>query len=160
MKTLVTAALITASIAAGSTEGVAAEATYTKDIKPLFDAKCAACHGAGSPTLPEFLMDEKKYSAAMKGPRMDSYANLIMLIGWPDSGAIMRRLDDGKSALAGGKPGNMYQFLGASEEERQKNLQIFKAWVGPEGWVLNRFKARGKVPGISKEQLEKIQVKY
>jgi len=70
----------------------------------------------------------------------------------------MRRLDDGKNA--GGKPGNMYQFLGATEEERQKNLGLFKAWVGPDAWVLNRFKARGDVPAITKEQLEKIQVKY
>jgi hypothetical protein len=72
----------------------------------------------------------------------------------------MRRLDDGKNPLAGGKPGNMYQYLGGTDEERQKNLQTFKAWVGEGGWNLNRFKARGKVPGITKEQLEKITVKY
>lgn len=143
-----------------SASGWAAEATYTKDIKPLVEGKCAACHGAASPTLAEFLLDQKKYTAAMKGPRIDSYADLVMLIGWPDTGAIMRRLDDGKNALAGGKPGNMYQYLGGTDEERQTNLQTFKAWVGPEGWVLNRFKARGNVPGISKEQLEKVLVKY
>jgi len=54
----------------------------------------------------------------------------------------------------------MHNYLGATAEERQANLKIFKAWVGPEGWVLNRWKARGDVPGISKEQLEKILVKY
>lgn len=143
-----------------SAGGLAAETTYTKDVKPLIDAKCAACHGAASPTLAEFLKDDKKFAAAMKGPRIDSYADLLMLVGWPDTGAIMRRLDDGKNALAGGKPGNMYQFLGGTDEERQKNLQTFKDWVGPEAWVLNRFKARGNVPGITKEQLEKIRVKY
>ena len=146
--------------AGASATGLAAEATYTKDIKPLVEAKCAACHGAASPTLAEFLKDDKKFAAAMKGPRLDTYADLVMLIGWPDTGAIMRRLDDGKNALAGGKPGNMYQYLGGTEDERQKNLQTFKDWVGPEGWVLNRFGARGAVPGISKEQLEKILVKY
>jgi mono/diheme cytochrome c family protein len=139
---------------------LAQDATYRKDIKPLFDQKCTACHGAASPNLQEFLENQKKFEAAMKGPRMDTYADLVSLIGWPDTGAIQRRLDDGKSAGAGGKPGNMYQFLGSSDEERQKNLQLFKAWVGREAWVLNRFKARGDVPGISKEQLEKIQVKY
>ena len=143
-----------------SASGLAAETTYTKDIKPLVEAKCAACHGAASPTLAEFLKDEKKFAAAMKGPRFDSYADLLMLVGWTDTGAIMRRLDDGKNALAGGKPGNMYQYLGGTDEERQKNLQTFKDWVGPDGWNLNRFKARGKVPGITKEQLEKILVKY
>jgi mono/diheme cytochrome c family protein len=160
MKSKLAAAAIAASVAAWSAHGLAAETTYTRDIKPLIDAKCAACHGAGAPTLAEFLKDQKKYATAMKGPRLDTYADLVMLVGWPDTGAIMRRLDDGKSALAGGKPGNMYQFLGGTEEERQKNLQTFKSWVGPEGWVLNRFRARGNVPGITKEQLERIQVKY
>ena len=137
---------------------LAQDATYRKDIKPIFDQKCAACHGAASPNLQEFLENQKKFEAAMKGPRMDSYADLVQLIGWPDTGAIMRRLDDGKNA--GGKPGNMYQFLGSSDEERQKNLQTFKAWVGPEGWILKRWNARGNVPGITKEELDKIRVKY
>jgi hypothetical protein len=145
-------------IAMASAGGFAQDVTYRKDIKPLFEAKCLACHGAGSPTLADFLLDQKKYTAAMKGPRLDSYADVIMLVGWPDTGAIMRRLDDGKGA--GSKPGNMHAYLGASDEERQKNLQTVKAWVGADGWVLNRFKARGNVPGITKEQLEKIQVKY
>jgi mono/diheme cytochrome c family protein len=146
--------------AGASASGLAAEATYTKDIKPLFDSKCVGCHGPASPYFGEFDKEPKKFAAAMKGPRMDSYADIVFFTGWPDTGAIMRRLDDGKSALAGGKPGNMYQYLGGTEEERQKNLQTFKNWVGPEGWVLNRFNARGSVPGISKEQLEKILVKY
>jgi len=137
---------------------LAQDATYRKDIKPLFDAKCAGCHGAASPTLQEFLENPKKFEATMKGPRMDSYADMIMLVGWPDTGAVMRRLDDGKNA--GGKPGNMYQFLGTSDEERQNNLQTFKTWVGPEGWILKRWNARGNVPGITKEELDKIRVKY
>ena len=150
-----------AVVLAGASSGTPAQdATYRKDIKPLVEAKCAGCHGATAPTLAEFQVDQKKHTAAMKGPRIDTYADLLMLVGWPDTGAIMRRLDDGKSEHAGGKPGNMYQYLGASEEERQKNLGLFKAWVGNDAWVLNRFKARGKVPGITKEQLEKIQVKY
>jgi hypothetical protein len=143
-----------------SAGSLAQDATYRKDIKPIFDSKCAGCHGAGAPSLADFQLDQKKYTAAMKGPRMDTYADLVQLIGWPDTGAIMRRLDDGKSEHAGGKPGNMYMFLGGTEEERQQNLQTFKAWVGPGAWNLNRFKARGKVPGITKEQLEKIQAKY
>ena len=137
---------------------LAQDATYRKDIKPIFDQKCAACHGAASSNLQEFLENQKKFEAAMKGPRMDSYADLIMLIGWPDTGAVMRRLDDGKNA--GGKPGNMYQYLGSTDEERQKNLLTFKAWVGPEGWILKRWNARGNVPAITKEELDKIRVKY
>jgi len=160
MKMILTSASIAACLTVASASSLAQDVTYRKDIKPLFDSNCAACHGTGAPSLADFQLDQKKYTAAMKGPRMDTYADLVMLIGWPDTGAIMRRLDDGKSALAGGKAGNMYQYLGGTEEERQKNLQTFKAWVGPEAWNLNRFKARGNVPGITKEQLEKIQVKY
>jgi hypothetical protein len=160
MKAIWSSAFLAACLAVASAVSLAQDVTYRKDIKPLIDAKCAACHGAGSPALADFLLDEKKYAAAIKGPRLDTYADLLMLVGWTDSGAIMRRLDDGKNALAGGKPGNMYQYLGATDEEREQNLQTFKAWVGPDAWVLNRFKARGKVPGISKEQLEKMQVKY
>ena len=84
---------------------------------------------------------------------------LIFFIGWPDTGAIMRRLDDGKNT-ADGKPGNMYQNLGANEEERQKNLNLFKEWVGKDGWKLNRWEVRGRVPAITREDMEKIKVKY
>ena len=158
MKKLWAAASVVLWFAGTGAGTLAQDATYRKDVKPVFDAKCAGCHGAASPTLQEFLENPKKFEATMKGPRMDSYADMIMLIGWPDTGAVMRRLDDGKNA--GGKPGNMYQFLGTSDEERQKNLQTFKAWVGPEGWILKRWSARGNVPGITKEELDKIRVKY
>ena len=137
----------------------AQDITYRKHIRPLWEQKCASCHDARSPYLGEFDADKKKYEAQMKGPRMDTYADLIFYIGWPDTGAIMRRLDDGKGA-AGGKPGNMYQYLGATDEERQKNLNLFKQWVGPEGWKLNRWEARGKVPAITKEDLDRMKVKY
>jgi hypothetical protein len=158
MRTIGTAVLVAALVTGMNAGSLAQDTTYQKDVKPLFEGKCQMCHGAASPYFGEFEKEPKKFAAAMKGPRMDSYADLIFFTGWPDTGALMRRLDDGKSA--GGKPGNMYQFLGANDEERQKNLQTFKAWVGTDGWVLNRFKARGNVPGITKEQLEKIQVKY
>jgi len=158
MRKLWAAAGVVVWFAGTGAGALAQDATYRKDIKPIFDQKCAACHGAASPNLQEFLENQKKFEAAMKGPRMDTYADLVSLVGWPDTGAIMRRLDDGKNA--GGKPGNMFQFLGSSDEERQKNLQTFKAWVGPEGWILKRWNARGNVPGITKEELDKIRVKY
>ncbi len=70
MKTTWKAAELAVWFAGVSAGGLAAEATYTQDIKPLFEAKCAGCHGAASPSLPEFLKDQKKFAAAMKGPRM------------------------------------------------------------------------------------------
>jgi len=158
MKTVWKAVCVVVWLIGANGISLAQDTTYRKDVKPIFDAKCAGCHGAASPTLAEFLENQKKFEAIMKGPRMDSYADLIQLIGWPDTGAVMRRHDDGKNT--GGRPGNMYQYLGASEEERQKNLQTFKAWVGPEGWILKRWNARGNVPAITKDELDKIQVKY
>jgi hypothetical protein len=151
---VVSCALFGVSIA-----GVAADVTYRKDIRPLWEQKCAACHGASAPYLGEFMENKKKFEAQFKGPRMDTYADLVFFVGWPDTGAVMRRLDDGKSA-AGGKPGNMHQYLGATDEERQKNLNLFKEWVGKDAWRLNRWKARGEVPAITKEDMDKIKVEY
>ena len=146
-------------VAGVSVASWAQDISYRKNIGPLVAQKCLACHGAGSPYLGEFQENPKKFEAILKGPRLDTYADLIMLVGWPDTGALMRRLDDGKNA-SDGKPGNMYQNLGATEEERQKNLKLFKEWVGKDAWKLNRWQARGTVPAITREDLDKIKVKY
>lgn len=138
---------------------LAADVSYRKDIGPLWTTRCAACHGAQSPYLGDFEENEKKYKEEMKGPRMDSYAALIFFVGWPDTGAIMRRLDDG-SNTANRKPGNMYQYLGGTEEERQANLKIFKAWVGEGAWILTRWDKKGDAPGVTKEQMNKLKLKY
>ncbi len=138
---------------------VAADVTYRKDIFPIWDAQCSACHGAQSPYLGEFLANDKKFIKEMKGPRMDTYADLIFYVGWPDTGALMRRLDDGANT-ANKKPGNMYEYLGDTDAERQANYKIFRAWIGEGGWTHKRWEARGSVPGISREELEKILVKY
>lgn len=125
--------------------------TYRKDIAPLWEQKCKKCHGADSPTLAEFSANKNKYKMLNKGPRMDSYPHMVQFVGWPDTGAIMRRLDDGKNTKDG-KPGNMYINLGTNDEERQKNLGLFKAWVGEGGWVLKKFK------DLTREELGKMQV--
>lgn len=124
---------------------------YSAHIKPIIDAKCSGCHGAGAPELPEFKKDKKKHIEMMKGSRMDSYLHLIGFIGWPDTGAVMRRLDDGKNTKDG-KPGNMYQYLGSTDEEKQQNLRLFKDWIG--NWTLKRWK------DITKEELDGIKAKY
>jgi hypothetical protein len=77
---------------------------------------------------------------------------------WPATGAMMRRLDDGKAT--GGKPGNMYVFLGANDAERAANLKTIKAWLGEGAWNLNRWEKRGDTPGITKEQLDRIKARY
>lgn len=153
------ALIVSYAMFAISMASFAADITYRKDIQPLWEKKCSACHGSSAPYLGEFKENKKKFEAQFKGPRMDTYADLIFFIGWPDTGAIMRRLDDGKST-ASGKPGNMYQYLGATHEERQKNLNLFKDWIGKDAWKLNRWKVRGKVPAITKEDLDKVKVKY
>jgi hypothetical protein len=138
----------------------AQDVTYRGVIAGLWKSRCVACHGAQSPERADFLLDEKGYAAKSQGPRMDSYERFIAFIAWPDTGALMRRLDDGSSAYAAGKPGNMYQYLGATDQERAANLKLVKAWVGVGAWNLNRAAKRGDVPAITKEQLDKIAVKY
>ena len=35
-----------------------------------------------------------------------------------------------------------------------------KAWLGDGAWNLNRWGARGDVPAVAKEQLDKVKAKY
>lgn len=136
----------------------ASDTTYRKDIRPLWEARCAACHGAQSPYLGEFLENKAEYTRLMKGPRMDSYADLIFYVGWPDTGAIMRRLDNVENT-SDGKPGNMYQYLGDSDEERRMNIELFRNWVGKDAWTHKRWDTRGDMPGVTKEELSKMKLR-
>jgi hypothetical protein len=130
----------------------AMETTYTGQIRQLFGMKCAGCHGTDAASeYQAFKADKDKWLAKSQGPRMDSYSHLIYYTAWPDTGALMRRLDDGKSTKDG-KPGNMYRHLGATDEERQQNLAAFKAWVG--NWSLRKWSETTKV------ELDGITVKY
>lgn len=156
MRATLLAPLVAATLALPT---LAADVTYRNDIRPLINAQCGECHGDGAPTLAEFLLDQEKYKKDKLGPRTDTYADLLQLVGWPDSGAFMRRLDDG-SNTADKKPGNMYKSLGETDAERAKNLALVKAWVGEEAWNLNRWAKRGDVPAISKEQMDKLKLKY
>jgi hypothetical protein len=122
--------------------------TYEKDIKGIIAKRCVFCHGSKSPTMEEFDKDKEGYEKKMKGPRLDTYGNLMVLVKGSDAGALMRRLDDGKNTKDG-KPGNMYTRLGSTDAERAANLEIFKKWVG--NWTLKRSKE------LSKEEMEAIK---
>lgn len=132
---------------------LADEVTYRNDIRPLWEKRCAECHGSASPYLGEFEQNKEKHKAADEGPRMDTYADLLFFVAWPDTGALMRRLDDGTNTKDG-KPGNMYKKLGKTDEERRQNLLLFKAWVGEDAWVLR------KKGDVSKEELLRIKAAY
>ncbi len=133
----------------------AQDRTWRTDIKPLVESQCIQCHGANAPEYNEWqLLGDAKEKVS---PRMDTYPHFMSFVIWPATGAMMRRLDDGKMS---GKAGNMYQYLGKSDNERAKNLQTMKEWLGEGAWNLNRWKERKEVPGITKDQLEKIQAKY
>ena len=129
-----------------------AQPTYQDTIRKVFDEKCSACHGANA--APEYLgfkQEKDKWLAKGQGMRMDSYSLLISHVGWPETGSLMRRLDDGTNSKDK-KPGNMYQHLGTNEAERKANLSVFKEWVG--NWTLKRWNE------ITKEELNGIKVKY
>ena len=141
--------------------GIAASAsaqdvTWRKDVQPIVAAKCAGCHSASQPEFGEWMVRREKEKSL--APRMDTYAHFTNYVVWPATGAMMRRLDDGKAA--GGKPGNMYAFLGADDAERAANLKTIRAWLGEGAWNLNRWEKSGNTPGISKDQLDKIKAKY
>jgi hypothetical protein len=149
MKKIIIAGLMTTLFMV--TSSFAEEITYSKHIKPVITHKCMKCHGSDAPEYKEFKKDKKKFISMKKGPRMDSYTHMVYFIGWPDTGAMMRRLDDGSSKESG-KPGNMYKNLGDTEEERQRNLSLFKAWIG--SWTLNRWSA------VSKDDISKMTLTY
>lgn len=87
--------------------------------------------------MEEFKKDQDGYKAKNLGPRMDTYENLMVMVNGSDTGAIMRRLDDGANTKDN-KPGNMHQHLGRNDAERAANLAHFKSWIG--GWTLKRAK--------------------
>jgi hypothetical protein len=136
----------------------AQDLTWRKDIEPIVKAKCATCHGASAPIYEEWNLDRKNYESKNVGPRMDNYVDFMRHVLWPATGSMMRRLDDGKNA--DGKPGNMHAFLGANDDERARNLATLKSWLGDGAWNLNRWETRGSVPGVTKEQLDRIKAKY
>jgi len=111
--------------------------THENAIAPLIEKQCGECHGKDSPNMEEFEQDKERYKKEKLGPRLDSYENLIVFVNGSDTGALMRRLDDG-AHTKDGKPGNMHKKLGESDSERSANLALFKSWVG--GWTLKRAK--------------------
>lgn len=152
---------------AAALPAVAADVTYRTDVAPMMQKYCAECHSekAGSPSMADFNLDMEKYKKEKVGPRSDTYEHLLQLINGKSTGAFMRRLDDGSSPYAGGKPGNMYKYLCEKDNkdnnaECAANLLVLKAWVGEGGWNLNRMSARGDVPALTKEQMDKVKVKY
>ncbi|MBI4753881.1 MAG: cytochrome C [Betaproteobacteria bacterium] len=145
--------LLGCALMAAAMPALAEEITYRKHIRPLWEDKCERCHGSNSPYLGAFEENKKMYVDDDKGPRMDSYADLLFFAAWPDTGALMRRLDDGKNTKDG-QPGNMHKQLGKSEEERQANLRLFRLWIGEEAWTLKRPKE------ITKEELLKFKAAY
>jgi hypothetical protein len=122
--------------------------TYEREIKKIISEQCLSCHGNDAPTMEEFKKDEDRFKKAMKGPKADTYEKLMVMVNGSDTGALMRRLDDGKNA-ANGKPGNMYGYLGQTDMEKAKNLETIKKWIG--GWTLKRRK------DITEDELKAIK---
>jgi hypothetical protein len=129
------------AIAAFAGGAAAQSVTYQNTVKKILDERCAICHysAKGAPTMDEFQKNKEAWTKKFKGPKMDDYASLMVLVKGSDAGAFMRRLDDGKSAKDG-KPGNMYNYLGKDAKERAERLATMKKWVG--SWSLKRLSWR------------------
>ncbi len=123
--------------------------TFENNIRPLMENQCFACHGEHAPLLEEYDANKEEFEALLQGPRMTSYEMVMEFVKGDDAGALMRRLDDGANTQDGA-PGNMFTYLGETDEERQENLAVFKEWVGY--WTLKRSHE------LSAEELEKFTV--
>lgn len=139
--------VLAAAAALAFAAGAQADVTYENTIKQLVAERCNNCHGKGAPAMEEFKKDEAGFKKKMKGPRLESYQDVMVMVNGSDTGALMRRLDDGTSAE--GKKGNMYNYLGKNDEDRARNLARFKEWVGH--WTLKRKK------DIGEDELKKIK---
>lgn len=91
--------------------------TYKGNVEEIIANNCLSCHGSNDP-IP-----------------LDTYDNLLDVVTGSDKGALMRRLDNGENT-DDGEPGNMYEFLGETVEEREEHLETLKEWVGH--WTLKR----------------------
>ncbi len=131
------AALAVLVAGCATTSGTSDKVTYDNTIRQLVETRCYTCHGPQAPSMVEFKKDDVGFKAKSLGPRMDSYENLLVMVNGTDTGAIMRRLDDGTNTNDK-KPGNMYEQLGADDAERAANLARFKRWVG--SWNLKKNK--------------------
>ena len=129
--------LALSAMAAFAGAAAAQSVTYENTVKKIMAERCMMCHGTGAPTLAEFDKDKEGWKKKFKGPKMDDYASLMVMVKGSDAGAFMRRLDDGKSTKDG-KPGNMYNYLGKDAKERAERLDTMKKWVG--SWSLKRRK--------------------
>jgi mono/diheme cytochrome c family protein len=129
---------VSALVAACSTApSTTTKVTYDNGIRQLVDKRCAECHGSDAPSMEAFKKDQEGYKAKKLGPRMDTYENIMVMVNGSDTGAMMRRLDDGANTKDN-QPGNMHKYLGKDDAERAANLALFKNWVG--GWNLKRAK--------------------
>ena len=138
-----------AGVAIAAAQG---EVTYEKDVKKIISAHCLSCHGSDAPTMEAYKKDQDGFKKAKKGPRMDTYATLMIMVNGSDTGALMRRVDDGMSTKDG-KPGNMYNYLGSTKAEQAANLKVIKEWIG--GWTLKRKKDITEVELKAIKALEK-----
>lgn len=134
---LILLCILTSLTGCGSQPTSDVRITYENTIRPLMAERCMDCHGEDAPTLEEFQRDKERYIADKLGPRMNSYETVMMFVNGSDTGALMRRLDDGTNTKDG-KPGNMYKRLAKEEDLRTERLALFKRWVG--SWNLKRAK--------------------
>ena len=74
----------------------AQDVTWRKDVQPIIAAKCAGCHGPNQPGFADWNVQRVKDKNL--APQLVTYAYLMNHVVWPETGAVMRRLDDGKGA--------------------------------------------------------------
>jgi len=127
--------LFTASIIGYAASQEQGTVTYEKDVKSIISKRCLSCHGSNAPTIEEFNKNKEGFKQKNKGPRMDTFENVMIFVNGKDTGALMRRLDDGKNTKDG-NAGNMYKSLGGTDAERAENLLVIKKWIS--GWTLKR----------------------
>ena len=82
--------LLTAGVIGYATSQEQGNVTYEKDVKPIISKRCLFCHGNNAPTIEEFNKNKEGFKQKNKGPRMDTYDDLMIFVNGKDTGALMR----------------------------------------------------------------------
>ena len=128
---------------------------YQTHIKQLFDVKCLRCHGSTAPEYEQFNVEKDKWVKQGLGMKMDSYRQLANFVVWPNTGAVMRRLDDGKNMTRWKTRQHVSVLRRYREVEGEKS---FTVQAVDKNWAWTK-----RLPELTKEEileLDKIRGRY
>ncbi len=119
------AALLAATVAVGQTaiKKPTSGVSYSRDIQPIFDENCAACHQTGSAEQGLVLAGDKAFQGIVRVPSKESKLDLVSP-GQPDQSYLLAKLA-GTQVKVGGHGAQMP--LG--DPISPAKVQLVRSWI-------------------------------